>query len=169
MQEWVGRMRHTPGLAAATFVVAHASASAESAAESRARLELVALGHRVVPQFTIVESDGSFVARVDFLLPDLGVVVEVDGAVKYDGVEGRAALVREKGREDRIRRLGYGVARLVWADLGHPERIARVVEQAARAAHVADGVVAEGLRAHIKRTGATWDGPVLHRVGGATP
>lgn len=162
MGAWLGRMRHTPGVTAARFVVDRASPTAESAAESRARLELLALGYRVVPQFTVLDEGGRFVARVDFLLPDLGVVVEVDGQVKYAGAQGRQALVREKRREDAIRALGYGVTRLVWADLARPERVRALVEQARLGVRRSAERIAAEVRQHAQRTGATWDGQVLH-------
>jgi very-short-patch-repair endonuclease len=63
------------------------------------------------------------VARVDFLLPELGVVVEFEGARKDEGADGRDALVREKRLEDALRALDYRVVRLTWADLHHPERV----------------------------------------------
>lgn len=134
LEGWLGRMRHTPGLGAARHVVAHASASAESAGESLTRLVLIDLGYVVVPQFRIVVEGGRVLARVDFYLPELGVVVEFDGRIKYEGHDGAAALAAEKQREDGIRALGYGMARLVWADLFHPARVRAVVEQAARTA-----------------------------------
>jgi hypothetical protein len=62
------------------------------------------------------------------------VVVEFDGLVKYDGADGRAALAREKAREDRLRAAGYQVVRLVWSDLRDPHRVATLVRQAAHRA-----------------------------------
>ncbi|QFG68874.1 hypothetical protein [Ornithinimicrobium pratense] len=119
------------GTPRARQVVRRADPSAESIGESGLRTILLLLGYRVRPQFVITD-DGEFVARVDLYLPDLGVVVEFDGAVKYDGVDGRRALVREKVREDRIRRLGYGVVRITWAQLYRPEVIRELVEAGAR-------------------------------------
>lgn len=134
LDDWLQRLRHTPGLGAARHVVAQASATAESPGESLTRLVLIDLGYVVIPQFRIVHDGGRVVARVDFYLPQLGVVVEFDGRVKYEGHDGAAALAAEKQREDGIRALGYGMARLVWADLFHPARVRAAVEQAARAA-----------------------------------
>ncbi len=169
MLGWVEAMRRTPHLSRARHVVAQASPTAESAAESRARIRLLALGLRVVPQVVLREQHGAFVARVDFLLPDLGVVVEVDGALKYAGAEGRAALVEEKRREDGIRRLGYGVARLVWSDLDDLARIRAVVELAAPTVTRAPERVAVTVEAHQRRTGATWDGLLLHSCADVVP
>lgn len=167
LELWISRMRRSPGLSTARFAVANASATAESAAESRARMTLIALGYRVVPQVTILDLGGQFVARVDFLLPDLGVVVEVDGAVKYDGAQGRAALVAEKKREDRIRSLGYGIVRLVWADLDRLDHVRRLIEGARKTVRVPADVVAADLDRHRRSTGATWDGHLLHAPAGS--
>ena len=134
LEEWMQRLRHTPGLGAARHVVVQASATAESAGESLTRLVLIDLGYVVIPQFRVVQDGGRVVARVDFYLPELGVVVEFDGRVKYEGHDGADALAAEKQREDRIRALGYGMARLVWADLFHLARVRAAVEQAARTA-----------------------------------
>lgn len=104
-------------------------ARSESVGESRTRLELTFGGVPVVPQAVIREADGGFVARVDFLVKGTMVVVEFDGLVKYrEG--GAEALVAEKQREDRLRRLGYIVVRVTWADLAHPGQVVRRVREA---------------------------------------
>ena len=60
------------------------------------------------------------IGRVDFWWPDLGLVGEFDGRMKYrlDGVEdGRPLedrLWTEKTREDRLRAAGARVARWTW-------------------------------------------------------
>lgn len=134
LETWLERLRRTPRLGLARHVVALASPTAESPGESLARLVLHELGHAPVPQHHVVEPDGRVVARVDFYLPALGVVVEFDGRVKYEGHDGAQALAAEKRREDRIRALGYGVVRLVWGDLFHPSRVREAIERAARTA-----------------------------------
>jgi very-short-patch-repair endonuclease len=107
--------------------------AAESPGESLTRLLLSGLGLSFRSQVDI-RDDVGFVGRVDFLVGDR-VVVEFDGLVKYEGAEGREALAREKRREDRLRAAGYEVVRLTWADLARPDRVARLVrEAAARAA-----------------------------------
>ncbi len=103
-----------------------ADALCESPGESRVRLILRSLGMVFVSQAEI-RAPG-FLARVDFLVGR--VVVEFDGAVKYAGAEGRDALVREKRREDELRRLGYEVVRLTWADLRDPARVGRLIREA---------------------------------------
>lgn len=104
-------------------------AAAESPGESLLRLVLLALGFDFRSQAVVQDPQGRFVARVDFLVGER-VVVEFDGAVKYDGVDGREALAREKRREDRLRALGYEVVRLTWADLDRQDLIARMIREA---------------------------------------
>lgn len=128
-------LRGSPFLSAARHAVALADASAESGGESCARVVLTELGFTLVPQFRILD-DGAVIARVDFYIPELGVVLEFDGKVKYAGLDGADALMREKQREDRIRRLGYGVVRLTWRDLYHPARVEALIRAAAATARV---------------------------------
>lgn len=81
----------------------------ESVGESFAAIRLVELGApEVVPQHEFVLADGS-TCRVDFWIPELGVVVEFDGRQKYvdpamtGGADPTDVLWREKLREDRLR------------------------------------------------------------------
>lgn len=71
-----------------------------------------------MPQVELRDASGHLVARVDLVVDD--VVLEFDGAVKYEGADGREELVREKAREDAIRALGYRVIRVTWRDLFRP-------------------------------------------------
>ncbi|MEP6630790.1 MAG: type IV toxin-antitoxin system AbiEi family antitoxin domain-containing protein [Lapillicoccus sp.] len=109
--------------ARASLVLALASALSESPGESWTRLVLTGLGIEAEQQAEIRGPDGRFVARVDFLVRGESLVIEFDGAMKYDGLEGRRALVTEKRREDELRSLGYRVVRLTWADLADPGRV----------------------------------------------
>jgi very-short-patch-repair endonuclease len=106
-----------------------ADAAAESVGETRTRLLLRDLGHDVRSQVRIADDEGKLVGRVD-LLVEGRVVVEFDGIVKYEGADGRAALVAEKRREDRLRALGFEVVRLTWADLERPEVVDRLIRSA---------------------------------------
>lgn len=139
LQAAVDRCVHVAGVGRARRALAAADRSAESPGESWLRLILRGLGYRVVPQHPVRDERGRLVGRVDFYLPDLGVVVEFDGKVKYEGVlpDGRSpseAVVAERARERRIRRLGYGVARVIWGELFDVEQVRREVEEAARSA-----------------------------------
>lgn len=108
------------------LMVELADPACESPGESRARLILRSLGLVFVAQAEI-RAPG-FLARVDFLIGR--VVVEFDGAIKYADASGRAELVREKRREDELRRLGYEIVRLTWADLADPARVGRLIREA---------------------------------------
>jgi len=87
----------------------------------------------VTPQVLIVDEDGEPVGRVDFLVTGTNVIVEFDGKVKYASGD-PDVLWKEKRREDRLRRLGYVVVRLTWADLERPGGVAAAVRRALKAA-----------------------------------
>lgn len=97
-----------------------ADARHESPGESRAAFLLAALGHSVEPQVEVVAEGRRY--RADFRIVGTRVLVEFDGAVKY---EDRRALFEEKQREDALRRAGWVVVRVVWGDLDDPRRVAR--------------------------------------------
>ena len=105
----------------------------ESAGESRGGIALELAGIPVTPQVEIRDSFGNFVARVDFLVEGAKVVVEFDGKVKFQAGDPEV-LWAEKKREDRLRRLGYTVVRIIWADLETPGAVAAKVSAAVRAA-----------------------------------
>jgi hypothetical protein len=110
-------------------VVPHlASPDSESPGESWCRLVFHGLGiEQPEQQAEIRDELGRLVGRTDFLFRARRLVVEFDGSVKYAGASGREALVGEKRREDELRRLGYRVVRLTWADLRAPARVARLL------------------------------------------
>lgn len=94
----------------------------ESAGESRSRA-LMRMYNLPVPllQPELRTEGGLFVARVDFLWPENRLVGEFDGASKYRDKAGQnettAVVLREKCRENDIRRLGYDVIRWTWREL----------------------------------------------------
>ena len=90
----------------------------ESPGESRTAFLLEALGHALEPQAEVVAEGRLY--RADFRISGTRVLVEFDGAVKYDD---RRALFEEKQREDALRRAGWVVVRIVWADLADPDRV----------------------------------------------
>lgn len=103
----------------------------ESVGESRCGVELALAGIDVTPQVPIVDEHGNFVARVDFLIDGTRVVIEFDGKVKYATGDPQV-LWDEKRREDRLRRLGYVVVRITWAQLERPGAVAAAVRAAMR-------------------------------------
>ncbi|WP_020145277.1 type IV toxin-antitoxin system AbiEi family antitoxin domain-containing protein [Terracoccus sp. 273MFTsu3.1] len=88
----------------------------ESPGETRSAHLLRSLGFEVEPQVELVVERRRY--RPDFRIRGTRVLVEFDGAVKYAG--GGESLFAEKQREDALRRAGWVVVRLVWADLSRP-------------------------------------------------
>jgi very-short-patch-repair endonuclease len=117
-----------PGCRRVRELVARADRWCESPGESRTRLLLHGLGFEFRSQVGIRRA-GRVLARVDFLVEGR-VVVEFDGAVKYAGAQGQAALVAEKAREDELRACGFEVVRLTWRDLDDPALVARLIRAA---------------------------------------
>ncbi len=125
----VHQLRHRAGSARARNALAFADGRSESVGESRLRVLMADYG-LPVPDLQVELFDPQergFVGRVDFLFRAQGVVVEFDGESKYAN---SGDLVAEKRREDRIRRMGYAVIRLAWADLDRPVRTARLIGDA---------------------------------------
>ncbi|KAA8885030.1 hypothetical protein F3087_29715 [Nocardia colli] len=131
-----------PGYRAALRAIGMLDGRSESIGESRSR---VVLNDLDLPspelQTTILDDAGRFVARVDFCFDELGIIGEFDGKVKYGselnpGEDPGRTLYREKLREDRLRDLGWEVARWTWSDLDTPATLdARFRRAIARTAH----------------------------------
>lgn len=129
-----------PGSLAAGRALAFADPRCGSVGESRTRLQLAACGlPEPLTQVCVFDERGYLVGIPDFLVEGK-TIIEFDGRLKYglDGLDAEAMSARlwkEKEREDALRRLGYEVVRITWADLYYPERItARVRAALARAA-----------------------------------
>lgn len=108
----------------------------ESVGEVRTAFHCWAQGlPRAVPQFEVWEN-GRLIARLDLAWPEQRVWIEFDGRSKYvellrDGETTVDAVLREKHREDAVRRLtGWICIRVTWADLYDPERLARRIRRA---------------------------------------
>ncbi|MGD9958519.1 type IV toxin-antitoxin system AbiEi family antitoxin domain-containing protein [Nocardioides sp.] len=113
-----------------------ADGRSESAGETRLRYLCWCQGlPRPVPQFE-VRDHGRVIARLDLALPELGVWLEFDGAIKYrsswrEGDQPEDVVLREKHREDLIRRLtGWRCIRVTWADLRNPAALAAKIRRA---------------------------------------
>lgn len=129
----VGSVENWPAAHKARSMLALVCAVRESVGETRCGIALELAGIHVTPQVEIRDSFGTLVARVDFLVDGTKVVVEFDGRVKFESGDPQV-LWAEKKREDRLRRLGYTVVRIVWADLETPGAVAAKVRAAVRAA-----------------------------------
>lgn len=127
---WPGSLRQHP-------VLHLAEPRVESVGESRCVYTFFTQGLPApVPQFEVRHPSGAVAARVDFAWPRQRVLLEFDGREKYHryrkpGETIEAMVMREKAREDLIRRLtGWTVIRVSWADLEHPARLARRIRAA---------------------------------------
>lgn len=119
--------RDWPGSRAASRAVSFADGASESPGESRSRVRMDEAGlPRPELQAEIVDFDGRFVARSDFLFIEQRTIGEFDGRIKYRvgtaGTNLEEVLWREKLREDALRSLGYEVVRITWADLERSPR-----------------------------------------------
>lgn len=118
----LGRATGRSGVGAARRTLALTDPASESPGETRSRFRMHLAGLPApVTQWPVPGTRH----RTDFAWPDLGVVGEFDGRVKYGrglrpGADPAEALWEEKRREDRIRRTGLVVARWTWQDIGDP-------------------------------------------------
>lgn len=112
------QLRGTHGIGRVRWVIDNADPAAESPGETWTRLVLRGLGYAPRSQVEIRSQD--FLARVDFLLGET-LIVEFDGAVKYQGPEA----MNEKRRQARLEALGYRVLRVVWDQLADPDTLDR--------------------------------------------
>jgi very-short-patch-repair endonuclease len=101
------------GAARARAAVALASPLAESQPESRVRVALLLAGLRPVPQYSVRDADGLFVARVDLAFVEQRVAVEYDGA--WHAEAGQFA--RDRRRLNRLQAAGWTVLHVTAADL----------------------------------------------------
>ncbi|WP_338748566.1 endonuclease domain-containing protein [Janibacter alittae] len=117
--------RGVKGIGAVRRALSTVDGRHESPGETLTRQVCTDLGYELEPQVWV----GPW--RVDFLITGTRVILEFDGAAKYDD---RGDLVAEKRREDDLRRRGYVVVRLMWSDLRHPRRVRGLIEAALRVA-----------------------------------
>lgn len=107
------------GARRAQHAVALADPRAESPPESRLRVLLALAGLPAVPQFTVRDGDGRFVARVDLAFPVHRVAIEYDGA--WHGERGQ--LTRDRRRLNRLMAAGWTVLHVTAADMREPEAL----------------------------------------------
>jgi hypothetical protein len=128
-----GECRHRRGGDQAARVADFVDGLAESPLESLARV-VFADGGLPPPklQVPITSAERQFIGRVDFLWPEFKVVVEVDGAAKYDLDPQRART--ELWRDKALRRAGYEVIHFSWAEITRqPEQVIAAIWAALRA------------------------------------
>lgn len=131
--------RRWPGSRDARFALRFRHGNSESPGESVCRLRFRQIG---IPdptlQFEIIHL-GQLLGRSDFGWPELRLLGEFDGRVKYGRLlqPGEApgdVVHREKRREERICALGWWFARFTWADFAHPEAMLTRWQEAAAVA-----------------------------------
>lgn len=103
-----------------------ASPLSESAAESLARIGIQQLGYASPVEQLPLVLEGRLL-RPDFTWPELKLVLEVDGAIKYAGADEASVRREEKLRQAILVRAGYRVVRVEWADVTHPERLRAIL------------------------------------------
>lgn len=115
----------------ARWALEHSTGIPESVLESASSAVIDWLGYEppIMQQQFYFEGERD---RSDFYWPDANVVAESDGDLKYSGSldDPTAAIIKEKRRENRLRRNTSGMARWGWPEL---EKI-EPVDQALRAA-----------------------------------
>ncbi|MEU4208212.1 hypothetical protein [Rothia terrae] len=103
----------------------------ESAGETLVRFALLdeALPE-LVQQYEI--SVAGRIYRVDFALPELGIIIEFDGALKYtDYGPADQMILRERQREKDLQNAGWYVIRVGWGDVyPRPHRLLAMVRDA---------------------------------------
>jgi hypothetical protein len=120
MREWPG----TLGLAEAVDQSDHRT---ESIGETRTRLWLRGGGLHVEPQWEVFHPSGRLAGRVDFLVRELGLMVEFDGAIKYGRLLRPGQSIEDVIREERAREVlleeltGLRMFRVIWWDLDRPD------------------------------------------------
>ena len=133
VQLLIGQMLNYPGIASAQWASEHADPRCESPLETLGRYAFISAG-LPPPLSNAWVWNGSQWFRVDHLLPEDGVVLEADGAVKYNNRSDADSVVAgEKERERLLRSAGFGVARYTWADAANrpwviPARAREVAE-----------------------------------------
>lgn len=132
MGELVAARAGGRGVVRAREVLELADGRAESPGETLTRWRLHRAGLPAPGlQIPVVTSAGRF--RADLGWPEVRLLLEFDGFVKYAGGGARAAaeaVFAEKRRQDALEEAGWRVLRVTWTDLRSPATLARRVRTA---------------------------------------
>ncbi len=130
----IDRVGGLPGTRRAVASRRFADPRSESALESFSRARIAEFGFPAPELQTEFAGPGDFRARVDFWWPGVRVIGEADGHAKYgdedDPEAARRAVLREKSREDTLRRRSTGFARWGYDDAVHPTRLQSILDTA---------------------------------------
>ncbi|MDO1486751.1 Uncharacterised protein [Rhodococcus rhodochrous] len=147
LQSALERMGAHPGRARASRAVGRMDDRSDSVGESRSRILMVDERLPIpLTQVDVLDAADRWLARVDFLWRDHGVIGEFDGRIKYrrDGVATKDAedvVYQEKLREDRLRQAGWVVVRWTWDELENPGALASKIRAAMGLAQRGSGPV----------------------------
>ena len=115
MTQVADNLRLYKGISAAQWVIGRADGRSESALETAGRLVMLNFD-LPTPVANAWVLGLPKPRRPDLLLPDHGIILEADGAVKYDNRPDAAAIVtQEKERDWELRSLGFDVLRFDWS------------------------------------------------------
>lgn len=170
LSDYAMRVGNRRGARRTSRVLSFADPRSESRGESLSRVAIAELGFPAPElQVDLRDRDG-LAGRVDFLWPEHRLIGEFDGDGKY-GDGGWAAVLDEKRREDRLRRLAHGMVRWDWAtawtgpalhrrltDAGLPSSTTRPQPGPLRS-------LGAGAPARIDRTGPGYPGEEQEAVG----
>jgi len=120
LHEALSEVKRVRGARKARYIADIMSPLSESPAETLARLAFLDLGLKPVQQYEIPTHRGVY--RVDAVLVKERLVLEIDGALKYQSGQD---VLDEKVREDAIRLEGWDFVRFMWEDVLHPARVER--------------------------------------------
>ncbi len=128
----IGNMTAYPGMATALWVAQHADPRSESPLESLGRFSFLTAKLPVPLSNVWVRTDRQWF-RVDHLIPDTGVIIEADGALKYNNrPDADVVVTAQTVREELLRRAGFAIARYNWSDaVSRPWIIPRRAHEAA--------------------------------------
>jgi len=108
------------GGATAAVRIAESDGVAESILETAARLALIDFGVPLpVPQYVVLDRDGTPIARLDGAYPARRLGLEFDGRDAHERPE---AVLRDRRRQNRLEVLGWHVLRFTWWDVTHDPR-----------------------------------------------
>lgn len=137
LRDLVARTKAQPHSRTARLALRLARAEAESPGESLTR---VACFRHGIPapslQHDVLDPTGRRIGRTDFYWEEARLLGEFDGKIKYErllrrGETSSDAVVREKRREDAVRRTRCGMSRFTWSEV-QPDVAHRRMAQLAR-------------------------------------
>lgn len=139
------------GARRALQAVALADPRAGSQPESRLRVLLALAGLAAVPQFTVRDAQGNFVARVDLAFPEARIAVEYDGA--WHAAPGQFA--KDRRRLNQLVAAGWTVVHVTAVDLRNPDGLLTHIRALLARANVGNSGSVAALRHRLPHTRAT--------------